>query len=108
MQDSLTLLNLRAAARFLAKLYWKRKLPRLYIIINGTDLSEDTDHVNEFSLMIHNDLTKLDKIIIVLDAAQRIVACFLTFLQATNVFHTGYRVPLWSPVLTHWVRNHMR
>lgn len=33
----------------------------VYTISSETDQFEDADHVNEFSLIINNDLTKLDK-----------------------------------------------
>lgn len=34
----------------------------LYWIINDSDLCEDTDHINEFSIIINNDFTRLEKI----------------------------------------------
>lgn len=39
------------------------KLSQWYIVKNNNaDLCEDTDHVNDFSGIINNELTELDKI----------------------------------------------
>lgn len=65
-QRSPTFLNLRASSWLLshmksyqfATLYWNQKLSHLLIIINDSALCEDTDHINEFSIIIitHSEL----------------------------------------------------
>lgn len=44
-----------------ATLHWNTKPISLYIVINDTDLCEVADHVNDFSIFINSDLTRLDK-----------------------------------------------
>lgn len=43
------------------KFYRNNKLSQLYVIIFDTDLCEDADHVNTFSVVINNDLAELEE-----------------------------------------------
>lgn len=45
-----------------ATLCWNNKLPQLYIIIYYTDLCDDTDRINMFSIITNSDITRSDKI----------------------------------------------
>lgn len=67
IQGSPTFLNLRVASWVLshvrgnqfASLSWDNKLSQSHIIVTDADLCEDADHVEEFSINISNDSTRL-------------------------------------------------
>lgn len=48
------------------------KLSQFHMTIHDTDLCVDSDHINEFAVIINNDLTTLDKMSLS-DAAQQLV-----------------------------------
>lgn len=60
---SATFLNLEsylmAAASYMHQSVLKKQFT-LYVIINGTHLFEGADHFNNSSIIINNDLTRLD------------------------------------------------
>lgn len=73
------------------KLDWNNKLSQLNMIINYTDLCEDTDRVDGFSIIINNDLSRLGKI--EFQTHLNKFAIFQTDLRATHVVLKGHLLP---------------
>lgn len=65
-------------------LSWNNKVSQLYLIIHDTDLCEDIDHVNEFSIIVKQDKK------LILDTAQRVVLFFEKGLRL-HVGHPCFR-----------------